>query len=346
MGPPLQYRAPRMALDVSPAEVADVDACGAAVLPALAVETVRLRKAYGQFVAVQGLSIEVRRGEVFGFLGPNGAGKTTTVKMLMGLARPSSGKAQLLGRPLGDREAKRKIGFLPELFRFHDWLRCDEFLDLHGQLYGMTAAARRERIPQVLEIVGLAGREREKLRNYSKGMQQRAGLAQALLNDPEIVFLDEPTSALDPIGRHEVREIIRRLRGDGKTVFLNSHLLSEVETVCDRVAIINHGRLAAVGEVATMLNQELLVEFRLGAWNDAIATLLRDNGRLERLEPLPGGRTLAVLQVADETIVAQMVDALVAANVAVFGATPQRPSLEDVFLKIVGDSAAAGRGEP
>jgi ABC-2 type transport system ATP-binding protein len=310
---------------------------------AVAVETEQLRKVYGRFVALAGLSIQVQRGEVFGFLGPNGAGKTTTVKLLMGLAHPTSGRARLLGRPLGDRAAKRKIGFLPELFRFHDWLSCAEFLDLHGQLYRMSAADRRRRIPEVLELVGLAGREQDKLRNYSKGMQQRAGLAQALLNDPEIVFLDEPTSALDPIGRHEVREIIRRLRAAGKTVFLNSHLLSEVETVCDRVAIVNHGRLAAVGPVAELLKHELLVELRLGAWNDAIAALVGREGTLQRLEPLPEGRTLAVLQVLDESAVARMVDWLVAARVAVFGATPHRPSLEDVFLKIVDASNEDGR---
>jgi ABC-2 type transport system ATP-binding protein len=309
----------------------------------LAVETARLRKVYGAFVALAGLTIEVRQGEVFGFLGPNGAGKTTTVKLLMGLAHPTSGMARLLGRPLGDREAKRKIGFLPELFRFHDWLNCAEFLDLHGQLYRMPPAERRRRIPEVLELVGLAGREHDKLRQYSKGMQQRAGLAQALLNDPQIVFLDEPTSALDPIGRHEVREIIRRLRADGKTVFLNSHLLSEVETVCDRVAIVNHGQLAAVGPVSELLKHELLVELRLGAWNDAIAATLTQSGKLERLEPLPEDRTLAVIQVADETVVARIVDALVAAGVPVFGATPHRPSLEDVFLQIVGESNEAHR---
>jgi ABC-2 type transport system ATP-binding protein len=304
--------------------------------PDTAIATTALRKVYGAHVAVSGLTIEVRRGEVFGFLGPNGAGKTTTVKMLMGLARPSSGSARLLGRPLGDRRAKRKIGFLPELFRFHDWLSGEELLDFHGQLYGMPAPERRKRIPEVLEIVGLSGRGKDKLRTYSKGMQQRAGLAQALLNDPDLVFLDEPTSALDPIGRHEVRDVIRLLRAQGKTVFLNSHLLSEVETVCDRVAIINHGHLAAVGPVSDLLRRDMLVELRMGRWSEAIEDMLADCGPIERVEPLLDGRTVVLLAIPDEATIAQVVDRLVSVGIAVYGVTPHQPSLEEVFLEIVG----------
>jgi ABC-2 type transport system ATP-binding protein len=256
--------------------------------------------------------------------------------MLMGLVGPTSGSARLLGRPLGDRAAKRKIGFLPELFRFHDWLTGVEFLDLHGQFYGMPALERRRRIPEVLELVGLAGRGGDKLRTYSKGMQQRAGLGQALLNDPDLVFLDEPTSALDPIGRHEVRDVIRLLRAQGKTVFLNSHLLSEVETVCDRVAIINHGRLAAVGPVSELLRRELSVELRLGSWSPEIEAVVAESGQIARVEPTPDGRTVALLAIADEAAIAQAVDRLVGAGVAVYGVTPHQPSLEEVFLEIVG----------
>jgi len=306
---------------------------------ALAIETCELRKVYGRRVAVQGLSIEVEQGEIFGFLGPNGAGKTTTVKMLMGLVHPTSGQARLLGRPLGDRRAKRKIGFLPELFRFHDWLTGEEFLDLHGRLYGMSAAERKRRIPEALELVGLAGRGGEKLRGYSKGMQQRAGLAQALLNEPRIVFLDEPTSALDPIGRLDVRDVIRRLRDGGTTVFLNSHLLSEVEAVCDRVAIINHGRLAAVGPVADLLNQPFAVELRLGAWDAAIAAAVAAAGRLQHVEQSQADRAVVTLEVNDEAEVARLVDQLVALGVPVYGVTPHRQWLEEVFLTVVGHDA-------
>lgn len=310
-----------------------------------AVETLDLRKVYGRRVAVHGLTIRVERGEVFGFLGPNGAGKTTTVKMLMGLVHPTSGTARLLGRPLGDRQAKRKVGFLPELFRFHDWLTGEEFLDFHGRLYGMSAAERRRRIPEVLEVVGLAGRGGEKLRGYSKGMQQRAGLAQALLNDPQVVFLDEPTSALDPLGRLDVRDVIRRLRDNGTTVFLNSHLLSEVEAVCDRVAIINHGRLAAVGPVGELLRRPFAVELRLGAWNDAIDGALAASGNLVSIEHPQPARTVVTLEVVDEAAVAALVDNLVRLGVPIYGVTPHRQSLEEVFLAVVGGAEATTTGD-
>jgi ABC-2 type transport system ATP-binding protein len=189
-------------------------------------------------VAVADLTLLVGRGEVFGFLGPNGAGKTTSVKMLLGLTNPTAGSATLLGHPLGDRQARAKIGFLPEHFRFHEWLKAAEFLDLHGRLYGMSRAGRAAVIPDLLELVGLGHRAETKLSAFSKGMLQRIGLAQAMLNDPELVFLDEPTSGLDPLGRRLVRDIINGLRSEGTTVFLNSHLLSEIELTCDRVAFI------------------------------------------------------------------------------------------------------------
>lgn len=314
------------------------------VLP-LAVETRSLRKVFGRFVSVANLSIDVRQGEVFGFLGPNGAGKTTSIKMLMGLVRPTSGEARLLGKPLGDRSAKRRIGFLPELFRFHDWLTGEEFLDLHGKLYGMAAADRRRRIPEVLEMVGLAGREQQPIRSYSKGMQQRAGLAQALLNDPLVVFLDEPTSALDPVGRRDVRDIIRQLRDEGRTVFLNSHLLTEVESVCDRVAIINHGEVAAVGPMSELLRREMTVEFRLGIWNEAIEDILNRHGRIEEVRDEAGSAVVGV-SVGDDATVARAIDALVAAGVPVYGVTPHALTLEELFFEVVArnDRASGGGG--
>jgi ABC-2 type transport system ATP-binding protein len=301
----------------------------------LVVETRGLRKVFGRFVAVADLSIQVKQGQVFGFLGPNGAGKTTSIKMLMGLTRPTSGQAQLLGKPLGNREAKRKIGFLPELFRFHDWLTGDEFLDFHGKLYGMSAADRRRRIPEVLEVVGLLHRRNEQLHSYSKGMQQRIGLAQALLNDPQLVFLDEPTSALDPLGRQDVRTIIRRLRDDGKTVFLNSHLLSEVEAVCDRVAIINRGQVAATGSMAELLNRELIVELRLGSYDEDIRVLLEEYGAVHDVRCLDGRPPIVDLEVASEEVVARLIDALIARGIAVYGATPHHLTLEELFIEVV-----------
>jgi ABC-2 type transport system ATP-binding protein len=300
----------------------------------LAVETRALRKVYGRSVVVNDLSLTVRQGEVFGFLGPNGAGKTTSVKMLMGLIRPTSGQAWLLGRPLGDREAKRKIGFLPELFRFHDWLSGEELLDLHGKLYGMSSAERRRRIPEVLELVGLAERRKDLVHSYSKGMQQRAGLAQALLNDPSVVFLDEPTSALDPVGRLEVRNIIRTLRDSGKTVFLNSHLLSEVEMVCDRVAIINRGPVAAIGTVHELLRREPVVALVVGDTGFDLRGLLERHGDLRSVERT-GDRITAQLAVSDDASIATVVDELVRAGVPVYAVTPHGPTLEELFFEIV-----------
>ena len=298
--------------------------------PPLAIETRELRKVYGEKVAVDDVTLAVPEGEAFGFLGPNGAGKSTTVKMLLGLAFPTSGQARLLGQPLGSVAAKRRIGFLPEQFRFHEWLRADEFLDLHGELYGMSRADRRRRIPEVLELVGLAGRGRDRLRTYSKGMLQRAGLAMALLNDPALLFLDEPTSALDPIGRREVRDIIRGLKARGMTVFLNSHLLSEVESVCDRVAIVDRGRIVRRGALAELLQESLALDLMLGSCDEATLRLIEEYGAIEAREE----RNLRVrLDVLDD--VPRLVDALVRAGVAVYGVTPHRRSLEDVFLGAV-----------
>lgn len=298
-----------------------------------AVETLHLRKVYGHHVAVEDLTLQVEEGEVFGFLGPNGAGKTTSVKMLMGLIHPTSGTARLLGRPLGDVEARKKIGFLPELFRFHDWLRGEELLDLHARLYGMSKVERRKRIPEVLKLVGLSSAAKDRVRTYSKGMQQRIGLGQALLNNPRLVFLDEPTSALDPLGRRDVRVVIARLRQEGMTVFLNSHLLSEVESLCDRVAIVNHGRVAAIGPMATLLDHEMTVEFRVGSYSAETLDALRGILDIEHVEG-PSGQTLTA-RVRDDEIIARAVDLLVGHGVPVYGVTPERRSLEEVFVDII-----------
>ncbi|HET7035048.1 MAG TPA: ABC transporter ATP-binding protein [Thermomicrobiaceae bacterium] len=305
----------------------------ASVAPPPAVETHGLRKVYGAKVAVADLTIRVEPGEIFGFLGPNGAGKSTSIKMLVGLVHPSAGSARLLGRPLGDRQARARIGYLPELFRFHDWLSGEEFLDLHGELYGMSRTARRSRIPEVLALVGLKEAGRQRIRTYSKGMQQRVGLAQALLNDPRLVFLDEPTSALDPLGRRDVRAIIGRLKAEGVTVFLNSHLLSEVETSCDRVAIISQGRVAAIGGVAELLRQELTVELRLGGLDAEALAALRELLPIEHVST--GEPSLVLVRAADEAAIARGVDLLVRRGVAVYGVTPERRTLEEVFLDVV-----------
>ncbi len=301
----------------------------------LAIYTEDLRKEYGSKVAVEGLSLEVERGEVFGFLGPNGAGKTTAIKMMNGLTRPTSGRMSILGLPLGDLETRRRIGFLPEQFRFHEWLRADEFLDFHGQLYGMSRAERRKRIPEVLELVGLEERARTRLRAFSKGMLQRIGIAQALMNDPVLVFLDEPTSALDPIGRRDVRDLIRELRSRGVTVFLNSHLLSEVESVCDRVAIIKEGRVAAMGPLRELLGRQHAVEVRASDLPDG---LLDELGRRYRLLESPVSRdglpvSFSVALAEDE--VPELARMLVGGGARLLELTPLQRSLEELFVDVV-----------
>jgi ABC-2 type transport system ATP-binding protein len=230
----------------------------------LVVETEGLRKRFGDKLAVADLSLSLKRGEVFGFLGPNGAGKTTCLKMLLGLVEPSGGRGRLLGAPLGDRATRARVGFLPEHFRFQDWLTGRELLRFHGRLYGMGGPRLESRIEELLARVDLLDAAHRPFRTYSKGMSQRVGLAQALLNRPEVVFLDEPTSGLDPLGRLLVRDVIGELRGQGTSVFLNSHLLGEVEATCDRVGFVKQGR--TVHELALAgVDSGLDVEVRLGA---------------------------------------------------------------------------------
>jgi ABC-2 type transport system ATP-binding protein len=255
--------------------------------------------------------------------------------MLTGLVRPSSGRARLLGRPLGDREAKRQIGYLPEMFRFHDWLTANEFLDVHGRLAGMPADARRSRIPEALELVGLSGRGDHQLRTFSKGMQQRAGLAQAILHHPKLIFLDEPTSALDPIGRRIVRDIIRELAAGGATIFLNSHLLTEVELVCDRVAILNRGTLVAAGRLDELRPRGISVNLRIGGWSERIESLARELGTVEALEEAGHGVVLLHLLLPSEDLVAHLVSEFVAAGAEIYEVIPRRETLEDLFVNLV-----------
>jgi ABC-2 type transport system ATP-binding protein len=200
-------------------------------------------------------SLSVRQGETFGLLGPNGAGKTTLLKILLGVIRPTSGRAVLLGRPIGDRATKQKVGYLPENPYFYDFLTAWEFLEFVGGLFQIPTSKQKQRIPQLLDLVGLAQKtaKKKQLRQYSKGMMQRVGMAQALINDPELVFFDEPMSGLDPLGRYQVREIILSLKEQGKTIFFNSHVLTDVEQICDRIAILARGELICVGSLEEIL---------------------------------------------------------------------------------------------
>ena len=252
-----------------------------------AVETEGLGKDFRGLTAVQTLSLQIPRGEVFGLLGPNGAGKTTTIMMLLGNLRPTRGRASLLGRPIGDVASRKRVGFLPEKFQFHDFLSATELLHLHGKLAGMGAAERAKEVPVALERVGLADRANARLRTFSKGMQQRIGLAQAILHTPDLVILDEPTSALDPIGRRDVRDIITELKGRGCTVVLNSHLLSEIELTCDRVAIIKQGVVAVQGTMDDLLAFSSTVKVEVRGLTDAALLAVRAIAVKIKLDRVP-----------------------------------------------------------
>jgi ABC-2 type transport system ATP-binding protein len=296
-----------------------------------AIETHALRKVFGDKVAVEDLSLRVERGEVFGFLGPNGAGKTTAVKMLLALIEPTGGDGRLLGAPLGDPDRRARVGFLPEHFRFHEWLTAREFLGLHADLYHMLGERSRQRIPELLDLVGLTPHAEKKLRTFSKGMLQRIGLAQSLLNDPELVFLDEPTSGLDPVGRRLVRDIIRDLRARGTTVFLNSHLLGEVEITCDRVAFIKKGQVVHTSPLQNLMEKELSVSIRARNLRQEVAQGLSRWGQNIRLD----GEHLS-LTLEEEADLPEVNRYLVSQGVDVFALRPQHISLEDLFMQIVG----------
>ena len=240
----------------------------------IALSTFELTKDYAvgfwrkrPYRALDRLTLDVEAGEVFGFLGPNGAGKTTTLKLLMQLVFPTSGRAEMLGRPLGDLGAKRRIGFLPENPYFYDYLTAEELLAYFAALFGYRGAERRARASRMLDEVGLGAERRMPLRKFSKGMLQRVGIAQALINDPELVILDEPMSGLDPLGRRDVRALILRLRDRGCTVFFSSHVLSDAEALCSRVAILAKGRLVASGRLTEML------AFQARGWELVMANL-------------------------------------------------------------------------
>ncbi|ACO47129.2 ABC transporter ATP-binding protein [Deinococcus deserti] len=299
-----------------------------------AIETRDLRKVYRGRAVVDGLSLHVPRGEVFGFLGPNGAGKSTTVKMLLGLVLPSSGVAQVLGGRPSDPRVRARLGFLPEQFRFQTWMTAEEFLRFHGRLAGVPDPELRVRIPQVLETVGLGGRGRETLSGYSKGMLQRCGLAGALLAHPELVFLDEPTSALDPIGRVEVREIIEGLRAQGVSVFLNSHLLSEVEQVCDRVAFVKAGRVLMQGSMRELLGGVVPVTLRLGTLPAGLLDTLARLGEVRHTDLQIPGRAEVELWLAQEDQLPAVADAVHASGAQLYAMTPRRPDLETLFLEL------------
>ena len=287
--------------------------------------------------ALDHLTLEVGEGEVFGFLGPNGAGKTTTLKLLMQLVFPTGGRAEILGRPLGDLAVKRRIGYLPENPYFYDYLTAEELLRYFGALFGYEAAERRRRAARLLDQVGIGGERRLQLRKFSKGMLQRVGIAQALLNDPDLVIFDEPMSGLDPLGRRDVRALILDLRDRGCTVFFSSHVLSDAEVLCSRVAILARGRLVASGGLSEML------AFEASGWELVIA------GLTDRDAPSVGAGIRRVTRIGEDRYALdlpldpppeRLMADLAASGARVISLNPIRPTLEDLFVEQVTSPAA------
>jgi ABC-2 type transport system ATP-binding protein len=288
--------------------------------------------------ALDGLNLEVGKGETFGFLGPNGAGKTTTLKLLMQLIYPTSGRAEILERPVGDVDVKRRIGYLPESPYFYDYLSAEELLDYFARLFGYDAVERRRRVSALLDQVGIAGERRLALRKFSKGMVQRVGIAQALINDPEVVFLDEPMSGLDPLGRRDVRNLILSLRDRGTTVFFSSHVLSDAEALCSRVAVLAHGTLVANGRISD------LQAFDVRGWELIVsglspASLERHRPRVQRATPL--GEDRYSLELPLEPAPELLLRDLIGGGAKLVSLNPIRETLEDFFVKKVAEQESA-----
>jgi ABC-2 type transport system ATP-binding protein len=311
--------------------------------PAIRIEELTKDYAIGfwrrrPYRALDRLSLEIEPGEVFGFLGPNGAGKTTTLKLLMQLIYPTSGRAEILGCPVGDVAMRRRIGYLPENPSFYDYLTAEELLNYFGELFGYGAADRRQRVSTLLDRVGIGAERRLQLRKFSKGMIQRVGIAQTLLNDPEVIFLDEPMSGLDPLGRRDVRSLILELRDQGRTIFFSSHILADAEALCRRVAVVAGGRLAAAGRLSDIL------AFQVHGWElvmsnitpDMLARVRTSVRRTTEISPGRYALELSLDQAPDRVL-----SDLAAAGASLVSLNPMRDTLEDFFMRRV---AEAGRG--
>lgn len=275
------------------------------------------------------ISLSIKKGEVFSFLGKNGAGKSTFIKTLLGLLKPTDGKAEIFGKPIGDVESRKKIGYLPELFQYHTWLTGYELLNFHGKLYKMEPSEIKKRIPEVLDIIGLAGHEHKKIKEYSKGMQQRIGLGCAILSDPSLLFLDEPTSALDPVGRKQVREIILNLKKQGKTIFLNTHLLGEVELVSDRVAILDKGKIQKIGTMEELLHSPLIITVD-NISEGLVEALTAFDPKLKRNSK---GFELSI----EDDIIPDIVEKIIQNKGRLYELKRKENALESLFIDVVGE---------
>ncbi|WP_127579160.1 ABC transporter ATP-binding protein [Paenibacillus koleovorans] len=315
------------------------------------IDTEQLTKTFNGRGGCRGITLQVPKGSIFGLLGPNGAGKSTFVKMLAGLHRPDFGRATMLGLPLGRPEARRKLGYLPELFRFQEWLTPTEVLRFHGQLGGLgpqetRSPAFRSRVRDTLELVGLSAAADRRIAGFSKGMQQRLGLASALLLEPELLILDEPASALDPVGRYEIRMLMKRLQSKGVTIFLNTHLLEDVEELCDEAAFLFEGKLLASGPLHRLLGasggSNANWRFRLGGWlPETWSELLEVEGDslsslLHLVETDESGNALLSAQVTDREQAGYLAALFVRSGLTLYESAPESNSLEAWFLEMAG----------
>jgi ABC-2 type transport system ATP-binding protein len=294
------------------------------------IETQHLVKHYRRIQALKGVSLTVEKGEIYGLLGQNGAGKTTLIKILLGITRGWQGEARLLDQPAGTSSVRKRVGYLPEDHRFPDYHTAHSLLHFYGELLGVPRSERQRRIPEVLELVGIRGRMHYKIRTFSKGMKQRLGIAQAILHDPEVIFLDEPTDGVDPLGRREIRAIMQRLKEKGTTLFLNSHLLSEVELICDRVAILQRGELIREGDIHELTRQRGLFVIGLAKGQVPPQDDLYNLGYQVR----PTGELWEVALTDDQTI-DPVVDLLRARGLSIRHLIEKKQTLEELFLATV-----------
>jgi ABC-2 type transport system ATP-binding protein len=284
------------------------------------------------------VTFSAKGGEIFGLLGPNGAGKSTIMKLLTGLIRPTGGSAQLMGYPIGSPRSRERVGFLPENFRFHKWLTGQEVLRFHGALHKLDKKTLEQQIDALLELVRLTQARAKRVKTYSKGMQQRLGIACALLGNPAVVFLDEPSAALDPLGRREVRGILTDLRRQGVTIFLNSHLLGEVEMVCDTVAVMKNSRIIAQGSLESLRTQSRIVEIQIGPFEPPLLQKLRSFGSVSRQE----GKILLTLRNPAE--VPEVARTIIREGVDLHGLTLRQDSLEDLFVSLMQEAKNPSEG--
>ncbi len=312
-----------------------------------AIEVSGLRKVYKsglfaqkRFQSLAGVDLHVQRGEVFGLLGPNGAGKTTLIKILLGIIRPSGGQATVLGERAGSKAARQHIGYLPENLNFASHQTAIRAMKFYGRLSRLDETTIRKRSAELIELVGLKGRDRELVTRFSKGMRQRLGLAQAMLHDPDLLIMDEPTDGLDPVGRSQIRQLITLLKERGKTVFLNSHILQEVELVCDRVAILVAGQLRGIGrprDLSEQFHGSLGERVTLELSGEATSLEQFAKTTTGEFMPMPNGRCTLALSVENQSEVDQLIDRLRQAQISLFKLERTRPSLEQVFLSMVGN---------